>query len=726
MDETISNAGWNPSENECAVALAAWVSIQLLRPVPREEDEIASVMAWKEDIGDVADFGEILLPSDPTNHAHSAAASTAERILPRGSAEMLWKYHFFEGTVDAAATDARQLIEAVAKAVRTRLLPGATAYPHRFGQHIVGPLGIVTRTKAHQKLLPGGWSWAPPVAGSYCEYVACLRDHSQLSVYGPYSKALNLKGWSSPWLQWHEKYGPAVYYEGVRPQWRVTYRDDAGPPWPIEEQPPLLYPDLMGSELQRVFDRVSSLDANSLCRVLELCLQHDRSAFFSGVDWKDAPAGHAFLLNRSDGISAESLREVLAVPPAETVVAAAMELGLASFSVSSSRNSWFSLMSFSEILSAVLLEAFDKAACRSALEPFMRLAGGPDWDRVLHYVVKYDPLRVLETHIEGNPVVATHLARMTGAPLRFHRDPTSDRNAWDPADSKATALLSRHVRGVLGEEQPPRPPERALPFTSVAKTAIDGNDASDKLSGGRRRVEYLLKTAIQYLFALRYNWIYGDEANWWVRLSPLEVPHFWEDDEFTEAVSTQLKNSDGSHIKVPKDAKAVFSTLHGLLHAAGSLIPSAAPAYLVAVRDAQRLMLKAFAQPQLNSFMNLGAHDNRITRTEQVEAIEALAAIDETVRSIDEALPTFAVFVEAIQRPNRPRLVRTEPYEPLGMNHRNAKWDHYITNERKNTAITFRRDTVYSFTDVTRNQVSVNPVVLDWASWMQWSMINES
>jgi hypothetical protein len=260
----------------------------------------------------------------------------------------------------------------------------------------------------------------------------------------------------------------------------------------------------------------------------------------------------------------------------------------------------------------------------------------------------------------------------------------------------------------------------------VAKTAIDGNDASDKLSGGRRRVEYLLKTAIQYLFALRYNWIYGDEANWWVRLSPLEVPHFWEDDEFTEAVSTQLKNSDGSHIKVPKDAKAVFSTLHGLLHAAGSLIPSAAPAYLVAVRDAQRLMLKAFAQPQLNSFMNLGAHDNRITRTEQVEAIEALAAIDETVRSIDEALPTFAVFVEAIQRPNRPRLVRTEPYEPLGMNHRNAKWDHYITNERKNTAITFRRDTVYSFTDVTRNQVSVNPVVLDWASWIQRSMINES
>ncbi len=117
--------------------------------------------------------------------------------------------------------------------------------------------------------------------------------------------------------------------------------------------------------------------------------------------------------------------------------------------------------------------------------------------------------------------------------------------------------------------------------------------------------------------------------------------------------------------------------------------------------------------------MNHPNHDNPSTITGIEDIRKKLAAFDSRVRRIEDALPSFALFVKLTAEPNCPKVVQIAPYEPLGIMHGGFKEEHYVTNRD----LEFRRDRIYSFTDVTRNQVSVNPVILDWTEWMEWSAI---
>ncbi len=579
------------SEREWAVAVAAWVSVHYLVPIPMEEDNIAAAIHWKDDIGDVATVGEFLFPSNPDKcdyrEINRAALKVASRVLPSGSAKALWRYNFFEWTADAAATDPNALLAMVADALRNRRLAPEIA-PARIGPYVVGSLGVIATAALEHYHGAAKWFGYGPIPGSYAEYARALQDSDAFNtVICADHQRTNYQGWCPTWVEWHLKNGGIHHqnHQGEEDLWRASYRHRSGPNEadvgdtdfsPLSQWP--------WSGLTRVLKS----DDTDFCHVLNDCIQYKKSVFFEHVDWRHATGGRDFLTHDQDSIEAAGLRQILMLAPPELVVASAMDRGYLTLN-----GHWSE--SFSECLTAALLRAYATADCRSLLAAFMRNAGGPDYDRVLHWVVKADPAKVLEQQVNSNPLVASALARLTCAPLRFHAV-----NGWDPGDPQQTASLIGHIRKFLREEQPPSPPERALPFAHAAQRVLDGMSALDGLSSARRRTEYLFKTAIQYLYAL-LAW-YEAAPNYWPAncrepsYCPLIIPmSFWDDEPFVKAITRGLKTVSGKAMTVPTDAKMVLSDLRTLLAAAGNLVKPDSPSPLIAVRNAQREMNAALA-----------------------------------------------------------------------------------------------------------------------------------
>jgi len=711
------------SENEWAVALAAWVSIHYLAPIPMEEDHIAAAIHWKDDIGDVASFGEFLFPSNPDKCSYRdinrATLEVASRVLPSGSAKALWQYNFFEWTADAAATDPDALLAMVADALRNRRLTPEIA-PARIGPYVIGSLGVITTGALEYYHGAAKWFEYGPIPGSYAEYARALNDSDWCdTVICADHQRINYQGWCPAWVEWHRRNvrihhhsAPELFFkhhQGEEKRWGASYRRRSGP----NEA------DLSDSDLAPLsqwpwsgLKRVLKSDDTDFSQVLADCIQYKKSVFFENIDWRHAAGGRDFLTHDQDSIEATGLRQILMLAPPELVVASAIDRGYLTLD-----GHWGA--SFSECLTSALLRVYATADCRSLLTPFMRNAGGPDYDRLLHWVVKADPAKVLEQQVNSNPLIASALARLTCAPSRFHAV-----NGWDPGDPQQAAALISHIRKFLREEQPPSPPERALPFAQAAQRVLDGMSALDGLSSARRRTEYLFKTAIQYLYAL-LAWYEAAPNSWPANCRepsyrPLIIPMpFWDDQPFVKAITWGLKTVSGKAMTVPTDAKMVLSDLRALLAAAGKLVKPDSPSPLIAVRNAQKEMDAALAEPGWIDYVNHPNHDNPSTILGIEDIRKKLAAFDSRVRRIEDALPSFALFVKLTAEPNRPKVVQIAPYEPLGIMHGGFKEEHYLTNRD----LEFRRDRIYSFTDVTRNQVSVNPVILDWTEWMEWSAI---
>lgn len=707
-----------PSENEWVIAAAAWASIHYLTPIPLAEDDIAAAIRWKENIRYVTDLGEMLFPSYPHGFEEPVFSpdtlEIANRVLPAGNNKALWLYHFFECTTDAAATNPRAVLAALSAALRDRRLQSEIA-PVRIGPLIIGSLGVISLHPHTHGREGVTWFGSDAMRGSYAEYGRALSVtvngvipsiHCQDNYRCCY-------GWSTAWSEWHRLSGPIqdCSREG-EDRWYVSYRRRTGPT-PADSHRSA-YADPLGLWPQFALRVVLSLDQKKLSQVLDDCIQHNKGVFFTGTNWTHAPDGHAILTHKRSEMDASGIRQLLLVAPAETVVASAIE-----HEYYTPRRNWGA--SFSECVTAALLRVYTDSACRGQLEPFIRNAGGSDYDRVLHWIVKADPTKVLEHHIHLSAPIAEAIARLTCAPLAFHKSAGGDQS-----DACKLAALFEYVRRFLGDEQVPTAPERALPFDGLPRITLSGMSAIDQLSGVRRRTEYLFKTAIQYLYAL-LAW-HKLVPNAWpdncreLSYRPLNLMYFWDDQPFVRAITNGLKTASGASLEVPGDAKLLLSDLRTLLSALGNLVTPGSPAELLAVRNAQKLIDSALSEPRLMEYVNDPNHDNASTLRRIGEIREKLAAFDSRVRRINDALPPFAVFVKSTVEPNRPKLVSVEPYSQLGIIHDNFKHEHYITNRD----MELRRDRVYSLTDVTRNQVSINPIIFDWTDWMRWSGIPES
>jgi hypothetical protein len=124
---------------------------------------------------------------------------------------------------------------------------------------------------------------------------------------------------------------------------------------------------------------------------------------------------------------------------------------------------------------------------------------------------------------------------------------------------------------------------------------------------------------------------------------------------------------------------------------------------------------KQFGCLEVSKSGNLGAHHNQVGASALAAAYESLYRFDLCARDTQDALPDFVRFVKEIRTPNKPSEVIVEPIEEFGIGGPKRKLAHYTDHAEILTVL--RGDRIYSFTDVTRNAISINPLMIDWTEY---------
>jgi hypothetical protein len=679
---------------ERAIALAAWVSIHMLKPVPLEEDEIAAVLGWREHLDYHDELFEPIFPTVPEDWLgpHSDAVELAEMILPsQGGARALQRYHFFETTIDPRKTDCDALLRAIASALQSRLLRGAAALPSAMAGFIVGELGVIQGTELALTF--------PPAEGSLAQYAEALRDDDE--PYGvPEDDALRPLGWSKPWTLWANLYGPLALF-GVHGDICTTIRGWKACDWsPITRSTrwhdwDKSCPKWIASPIANIL----RLKADPLRAILQRCLEYDRSAFHEEIDWTHAPKARQLLDTPPRELAARHARQLLLVVPPETVVAAAIELGHHPPTPAEPATS------FAEQLTDALLIASQRADAYRLLDALVSKAGGKTRDQVLHYVMRQGPDAVLRGPLM-TPFVATEIAQITGAPLRFHRTAS-----WDPSEPKDNAALIDHVETMLGKQRPPGLSDRARPLPALQPMA-NSETLRNRLNQGRRRAEWIFKTAIEHLFRLLRS-----------PHAPLDLllgldgsaTRFWSNHKFGARLASH-NASLKALLTTDPNPRFTLGDLLAISAATESLWQSDAALFLLAVRTGHQRLRTLCEEMKVPQLGNDGSHDTPMDRGCLAQAVDCIKAFDDAAFAVHDALPRFFVFTRLVREPNKPSVVEFAPHPDLPSSSP-ERVEHFVSNEAF-PLDSLRGDRIYAITDVTRNTISINPVIHDWTEWL--------
>lgn len=638
-----------------------------MKPVALEDDPIARVLAWRENIADLDDWIGNSLPG----------IESLDRRVPSGDCRAAWRYRIFELAIRPDRTDSAALLDVLGSELVARSLCDDSI---AVGPFVLGPLGVITLPRS---------SWGGSTAFvDFDSYASWAEETARGSLSGMFIRDFDvtggLAGWSESWQSWcllqglFEQANRDLHiYSKQRYRWAPSEATPGGSFLPASP-----------------FDLWYRADADSRVqsRLLELCINQFPALFFEGIDYSRAPrAGVAI---RDAGVRAELSNEeawqLLHAVPEEMLVALARECGLIGVLEHRVQRDCFAVN-----LAQSLVAACDRLGDRSSLRPFLGHAGGTEEDRVLHYVLRRGPSAVLREHVGVNIPMAVALAQMTAAPRRFHREAS-----WDPTSDQEQALLINSIAEVLGAER--------LPDLDVRARPIDGSGVAEAphvieswVMHGRKRTEWILQTSAQYLHQL--------------------LVAFAESHARTRAISGIRKfrhYSEDAELKAWAEGRELDLrrlTLSGLIdlmqHLRGK-VSADAPGHLRDVADAHERLIKWYGQNDVAKSGNLGAHANRSTAGELSDAFNALRGFDAFARSTRNALPGFARFVEEGRKVDYPLQVKVEPIEELGI--ALGKTEHFFSDFGAH----FRGDRVLSFTDVTRNHISVNPIVIDWTEWL--------
>lgn len=663
--EAEPSAGTDPSYAENAVAAAAAASFRLLKPVALESDEISSGLAWRDDIDRL----------DETFGARLPGIESLSRIVPAGDPRALWRYLYFEFASRPERTDPGRLLKAVAAALSTRAKSTATI---GVGPILMGPLGVIRLSRC-------SWTGVRVAAGgTYAAWESDVRGGQRvdwdLSLLRQDRKTGVMDGWSDRWRRWLQE-REWIHAEGTGGDWFIS--DAPRLNWSPDDAP---VPIRFRSSIENLW-----LKRDVVRELLDESVREFKGAFLGGVDYSlSSKAKDALEDDRiRSKLTKDEAWHLLHVVPAESLIDLGRRRGLV---VPETERS------FAEELAQALIDAGDLTGSDSWLRPFLGHAGGPLFDRVLHYLLRAGPANVLKGHIAVSIPIACSLARITCAPLRFR-----DESKWDPTSEDEQVLLARSVSEALGCEQLPQIDPRARPIRDIRATR-DVQQVETQVMSGRKRAEWILQTANRYIYHLK-----------------------WRCTQISTRQATGVAISDVAHYDCDESleswAKSKDLRLHGLSLSGlvdlnqylCSKVSDDDPAHLREIAEAHKQLRAWYGQMKVAQAGNLGAHANRASIDRLSEASMVLREFDELARKTPRVLPGLARFVEERRKADYPLQVTVEPIDELGIDL--AKRVHYFSTNAG--ASRLRGDRILSFTDVTCNTISVNPIVIDWTDWLK-------
>lgn len=665
------------SRIENAVAAAAAASFRLLRPVRLEDDLIAAQLAWRHDVEEL----------DASIGARLPGLDSLRRAADHYDLRALWRYRFVELAAVPSKTDCDGLLAALAQSIVDRDAESLSGGLPTLGvgPFLIGPLGVIELPRMAwtgvKEICRGTWHrWqieTTPSAIEDCEST-CAGSVDRW-------RSFESSGWSDAWMDWFQMESGI----SVHPWDEKGERTDVDTLWLWQEDRDGWSPDSMvlrpefehyAGELYEV--TISPKPFGKLLELLEACIGAGRREFFDAVDYRFAPkAGHAV---RDRDVRAQlgpgELWQLLHIAQPRTVFALVRERGL----VSPLRDE----RSFAERLAQALIEARDLSGDSSLLDQFVH-AEGTEYDRVLHRVLRSErPYGLVKNLVAANAKVTLQLAQITAAPLRFQGDQP---DSWDRTCEEEQEAVCRSIASALGFVETPLLDPSVLPLQPMGSCA-ERDRLQDAVTRGRRRSEWILRLMCDYLARLqRKEW-------------PSEL---WTSPKLCDWAREQTPAIDCQRPTLAQIA-AVHSYLCGL-------VKGDAPRYLKEIRDSQQSVTKQFGCLEVSKSGNLGAHHNQVGASALAAAYESLYRFDLCARDTQDALPDFVRFVKEIRTPNKPSEVIVEPIEEFGIGGPKRKLAHYTDHAEILTVL--RGDRIYSFTDVTRNAISINPLMIDWTEY---------
>lgn len=667
---------------EYAIAAAAAASFQLLRPIRLEDDVIAKHLAWRPDIEQLdAHIGSRL-----------QGIESLPRILRAGDSRAVWRYRYFELAVRPTQTDCQAVLKAVSAGLLDRGLSGGCSggiATRGVGSFLLGPLGVIELPRV---------SWVSALETVHYTYQswewettpAEVADRSAIEA-GRVVDLFDGSGWSDRWRGWFLNDYCSPVHRGEISLWQGERGDWA----PANNTIPARL-SRFGTGL---IDVLLS-DHDELVSLVEACVQECRAEFFDGVIYDFSVEARKALLEPGAirALDRAALWQLLHVARPESLIAIARERRLVPAPIDT--------VSFAEELANGLIDARDRSEDPSILDHLLH-AHGSKYDQVLHRVLRTKkPNELLTSLLVGNPRLARCLAKVTSAPLRFQ---SAKSDAWDHTSDAEQGAFVMSVAEAFGFQEVPRLNSIVHPLRQLGHP-IDREQLQAHVGKARRRVEWILKTASQYIYQIiRISEVSRRVLYERAHLGVWSFVDFESDEELRKWAAAQ-----SPPIVLGRLTGTQLSAVHLQLC---SSVSEDAPLHLKKVRDSQRDLMKEYGRSSVARAGNLGAHDNQATPKQLMEAYEAQRMFDDGARRNLDVLPGFVRFMQELREVNKPSEVTVEPISDFDIDIAAGKRKHYVSRQRQPGEL--RGSCVYSFTDVTRNEISVNPIVIDWTEYVR-------
>lgn len=714
--------GIEPTE---LLAFSAWFAFHCIPIRKWDEHPLLRVLPWnQEHCAVLDDFAERDLNPEDFDTLDMASPREARALfeaLPQGAHKMAFRLLFFELALSPDAAQHKAILDSLCETLNDKemVMPDVLLRSGQMGPFVFGSGGLIIRTSSSQasvlELIEGGYSSALRKLADAIGFSGGSAPNVPVFHPSPSWGEQQIRLFEGQRLLCPEHLktrAEMFFYFGFRRRWMVGVSSNSG----LE--------DCSAAVLSRISD------ARLLSQLLRRCLELDRKSFYAETSsWRYAEKAKTALEQVSNGgttLSVEDARQLLLLARPETVFRCINEVRAAqgdsylldNLSIRDGRlvPAWTTKVCFAVNLARALEAAYEKTGNLPQLDFLTCFSRGDRFHRTLHYVLRQNPTDILRAQLT-QPAIASALAAMTYCHSRF-----GDPGSWDASDPALQEQLFREVAAGLGFAKPPETLAKTRPYDrrELRRLLNSGNaDALQNLANQvRRHAEWIFKTVIQWAYAT-WSTLELDRASKRTSLPQEDdicvVGPFFRSEQFIKRVGEKGLPLSGKPLALKADGKLTLGELHALLCAIGSLLPSDEKAAMQPMFEEHHELRRLYSDYQVASVGNLGSHDNPVSIAELKQGVQSLVDFDLAARALKDAFPQFMVFEEEIIQPNHPRRVRFARLvdEEQGDLNSHADLSFFFTHGRH-----FKGEKIYAALDVTRNSLSLDPVVVDWTDWV--------